>query len=87
MIDDRKPVGSIDAVSSNSNPLAGYQTAIFDDPVHIFDDPNILFGSQTTSTNIRVGADSNAPSLSGSTYTPKSDTGDNSPSISIELRR
>jgi len=88
MIDDRKPTGRIDPQVLTNSPLSGYESAIFDDPVHIFDDPDVLFGSQSTPiATMRTASDSNSPNINGFTYSPKSGTGDNAPNISIQVRR
>lgn len=42
------PAASIKAQPQTNSPLAGFASALVDDPTYLVDDPNILVGSQTT---------------------------------------
>ena len=88
MQDSRVPQVTGDRQTTNGTPLDGFPSCLFDDPVHIFDDTGVLFGSQTMTTrDIRGQASSNSPNLTGQTSQFKGDTGDNSPKVTISIRR
>lgn len=88
MNDSRVPQISLDPQSTNSNPLAGYPSCLVDDPVYLVDDSRVLVGSQTMTTqDIRGQASSNSPNLTGQTNQFKGDIGDNTPKVTISIRR